>query len=49
MKITVRSFHAEAISDKRVKFTTFDMNQKTGIGEICNNAVAPGLQGMNKS
>ena len=31
---------------KIVGFTTFDMNKETGIGEICNNAVAPDCQGM---
>lgn len=29
-----------------VGFTTFDMKQETGIGEICNNAVDPEFQGM---
>ena len=34
------------LNGKIVGFTTFDMNKETGIGEICNNAVAPDCQGM---
>lgn len=34
------------LNGKITGFATFDMNTETGIGEICNNAVAPDCQGM---